>query len=231
VVTATTLYIRKTPGGQQVGSYVQGTKVAILEEKTVNETVWGRTNRGWISLDHVVATVPAPPDEPPCYADPDTYHEISSDRFTVIGDKKTYKYGYLTFSMPASWLAEEMHWEDGSDYNFQDPANHFGLSYSTTEAAHARKWTEEEYLQRFSGPNIEDVKILSCTTDKLSVFSCTKVVYTYTVNGTAYRKTLYHNVITGPGMYEFSFYYPVAESEQFAPVFEDIIASIVLQPY
>ena len=191
----------------------------------------GPNQPGLISLDYVVATVPALPEEPPCNADPNTYHEISSDRFTVNGDKKTYKHGYLTFRMPASWLAKEMHWEDGSDYNFQDPVNHCGLFYSTAEAAHARKWTEEEYLQRFSGPDTEDVKILSCTTERLSAFSCTKVVYTYTVNGTAYMKTLYHNVITGLVMYEFSFYYPVAESERFAPVFEDIIASIVLQPY
>ena len=36
-----------------VGSYTNGNRVTILEKKTVGATVWGRTNRGWISLDYV----------------------------------------------------------------------------------------------------------------------------------------------------------------------------------
>ncbi len=228
VVSATTLNIRSTPGGQQVGGYNQGTTVAILEEKTVNGTVWGRTNRGWISLDYVVALAPKPPEKTLCNAEPYTYHDINSDRFTVNGDKKTYNYGEVTISMPASWLAQEIHGEDGTDYRFKDPVSHYSLSYSTSEA-YFRKWTEEDYLERFGAAD-EDGKILSLTEEKLSGFSCTKVVYTYTHNGTSYIYTLYHNVIVGLIMYEFSFTYPVAESGQFAPVFEDIVASIVLQP-
>ena len=53
-ITATTLNIRETPGtGTIVGLYPKGQKVTILEEKTVNGTTWGRTDRGWISMDHV----------------------------------------------------------------------------------------------------------------------------------------------------------------------------------
>ncbi len=54
-VTASSLNIRKEPGtsGAKVGSYTKGTKVVILETTTVGKTLWGRTDRGWISMDYV----------------------------------------------------------------------------------------------------------------------------------------------------------------------------------
>ena len=52
-VTASSLNIRSTPGGKLVGGYARGTKVVILEQKTVNGTPWGRTDKGWICLTYV----------------------------------------------------------------------------------------------------------------------------------------------------------------------------------
>lgn len=53
-VTASGLNIRKTPAtGTVVGGYKRGDKVTILEQKQVNGTTWGRTDRGWISLSYV----------------------------------------------------------------------------------------------------------------------------------------------------------------------------------
>ena len=53
-VNATTLYIRKEPGtGNTILGYlVNGTKVTILETKTVNGSQWGRISNGWICLDY-----------------------------------------------------------------------------------------------------------------------------------------------------------------------------------
>ena len=50
-VTATNLNIRKEPkiDSESLGGYKQGDKVEILETKDG----WGRTNKGWISLDYV----------------------------------------------------------------------------------------------------------------------------------------------------------------------------------
>ena len=50
-VTATSLYIRKSAdkNSEAVGSYNKGDKVEILEVSGK----WGRTNKGWISLDYV----------------------------------------------------------------------------------------------------------------------------------------------------------------------------------
>ena len=54
-VTAYVLNIRSAAGtaSKIVGGYSQGTKVTILEKTVVNGTVWGRTDRGWISLAYV----------------------------------------------------------------------------------------------------------------------------------------------------------------------------------
>ena len=38
------------------GYYANGTKVTILETKKVGSTTWGRTDKGWISMDYVKVT-------------------------------------------------------------------------------------------------------------------------------------------------------------------------------
>ena len=49
------LNIRKGPGTGYgtVGTYQKGASVEILEQKTSGATVWGRTNKGWISMTYV----------------------------------------------------------------------------------------------------------------------------------------------------------------------------------
>ena len=61
-VTASTLNIRAEAGtnGRWLGYYVRGTKVIILERKTVGTMEWGRTDKGWISLQYVKFEEPAP---------------------------------------------------------------------------------------------------------------------------------------------------------------------------
>ena len=54
-ITATELNIRKdtSTDAERVGLYVKGDEVEILEQKTVDGTTWGRTNKGWISMKYV----------------------------------------------------------------------------------------------------------------------------------------------------------------------------------
>lgn len=63
------------------------------------------------------------------------------------------------------------------------------------------------------------------------MYTSTKVVYSYIDDGIAYIGTRYDNVITGLCMYVFDTVYPATESARLAPIFEEIIDSIVLQPY
>jgi ABC-type sugar transport system ATPase subunit len=54
-VTASSLRIRAGAGTKYdaVGNYLRGTEVVILEQTTVGSQRWGRTDKGWISLDYV----------------------------------------------------------------------------------------------------------------------------------------------------------------------------------
>lgn len=54
-VTTKSLNIRSGPGTKnaKVGTYEKGEVVKILETTTVGSTLWGRTDRGWISMDYV----------------------------------------------------------------------------------------------------------------------------------------------------------------------------------
>lgn len=54
-LTSGRLNIRTGPstGYSVVDSYANGTEVTILEQRTVGTVTWGRTDKGWISLDYV----------------------------------------------------------------------------------------------------------------------------------------------------------------------------------
>ena len=55
VTTADSLNIRKGAGTgyARVGAYPMGSKITILETKMVGASTWGRTDKGWISLNYV----------------------------------------------------------------------------------------------------------------------------------------------------------------------------------
>ncbi len=54
-VTATSLYVRQTPGmtGKIVGRLMNGTRVEVLQTRKVGTMTWGQTSQGWISMDYV----------------------------------------------------------------------------------------------------------------------------------------------------------------------------------
>lgn len=86
-ITASELNIRKEPGTQyqSVGSYVKGDRVEILEFKGD----WGRTDKGWISMDHVELDDPS---QAPQTQEPDDQEITSNGNTTVKG------YGVVTIN-------------------------------------------------------------------------------------------------------------------------------------
>lgn len=54
-ITAGKLNIRKGAGSKydEVGTYVQGDRVEITETKTVDDTLWGYTGKGWVGMGFV----------------------------------------------------------------------------------------------------------------------------------------------------------------------------------
>ncbi len=87
-VTASILNIRTTPGGTYKGYYVRGTKVVILEKKTVDGTPWGRTDKGWICLSYVEMEEP-PATEPPATEPPATEPPVTEPPATQWEGKVT----------------------------------------------------------------------------------------------------------------------------------------------
>ena len=61
-ITATKLHIRNGAGSgnSSVGYYLQGDRVKVYATKTVDGVIWGRTDRGWISLEYVAFNLEAP---------------------------------------------------------------------------------------------------------------------------------------------------------------------------
>jgi len=55
VISRTMLNIRSDAGTNfsRVGSYSPGQKISILEQKTVGGVIWGRTDKGWVSMQYV----------------------------------------------------------------------------------------------------------------------------------------------------------------------------------
>lgn len=83
-VTASKLNIRKGPDDtyETDGAYYQGDRIEILETKTTGDTLWGRTNLGWIGMGFVRmdGTAPDTTDNDP------TAPKVTSDgNYTVLG--------------------------------------------------------------------------------------------------------------------------------------------------
>jgi len=166
--------------------------------------------------------------------DPYPIHEIDDDRITVDGDKKTYTDIGITVSIPVDWTCLEINGEDGSSYFFREPELgdkcEFSFWLFFSELFTYERTTEEEYLKLFSSYDMTDVEIISFTKETLSGYSCTKVVTSYSSEGTEYIRIDYDYVITGVRWYDFSITYPAAEKDTYEPVFESIVNSIELRP-
>ena len=84
-VIAGKLNIRNDAGSQYdaVGSYVKGDRIEILETKTVEDTVWGRTKKGWIGMGYVRMDGVAPEEDPD--AEENNTSIMSDGTYTVLG--------------------------------------------------------------------------------------------------------------------------------------------------
>lgn len=164
--------------------------------------------------------------------EPYTIHEIIDDRITIEGSEKMFCDLGITVSIPSDWLCLEINGEDGSSYFFREPelGDKCQLYFCITGSVYAYQRTEDEYLEYFSSCGETDVKIISLTKEKLSGFECTKVVHSYSYEGTEYIEIHYDNVVTGVRLYDFTITYPASEKETFEPVFASIMDSLELTP-
>ena len=89
-ITASELNIRKGAGStyEAIDAYIFGDRVEILEQKTVDGTTWGRTNKGWISMKYVKLDGAS---ETPVENDKDDDKNSNTE---VVSDGKTKVLGY-----------------------------------------------------------------------------------------------------------------------------------------
>ncbi len=85
-VTAGKLNIRKGPDSKYEtdGAYYNGDRIEILETQTIEGTVWGRTNLGWIGMGYVRMDGTAPQQSEQDNASAAT-KVISNGEYTVLG--------------------------------------------------------------------------------------------------------------------------------------------------
>ena len=83
-VTANKLNIRKGPDSKYEtdGAYYQGDRIEILETQTAGDTIWGRTNLGWIGMGYVRMDGTAPDT---ASSDPTAPKLTSDGNYTVLG--------------------------------------------------------------------------------------------------------------------------------------------------
>lgn len=84
-ITAGKLNIRRGAGSSydEIGTYVQGDRVEITETKTVDDTLWGHTGKGWVGMGYVRMDGTPPQKADGTLADADL---LSSDgKYGVLG--------------------------------------------------------------------------------------------------------------------------------------------------
>lgn len=85
-ITAGKLNIREGAGSEYeaIDAYLEGDRVEILETKIVDDTLWGRTSKGWIGMGYVKldGTAPSGSSEDGNSTSPDI---VSDGAFTVLG--------------------------------------------------------------------------------------------------------------------------------------------------
>ena len=159
-VTAGKLNIREDAGSKfdSVGSYLRGDRIEILETKTVEDTVWGRTSRGWVGMGYVRMDGTAP--EPDPDAESDKTSVMSDGNYTVLG------YGVVDL--------QELNVRRG-------PGTEFGKLGTVTEAVRYAYyqledgwvriedgWVSEEYFY-LEGTEADDAMFGTVTIDNLNI--------------------------------------------------------------
>ena len=84
-ITASKLNIRSGAGSDndEIGTYVKGDRVEIVETKTVGDTLWGHTGRGWVGMGFVRMDSTPPLNEDGTPAEKDLLN--SDGKYGVLG--------------------------------------------------------------------------------------------------------------------------------------------------
>ena len=153
-------------------------------------------------------------------------HEITGAEITTTDTERIINAGSFTVSVPLDWKCFEVNLEDGGALRFLHPTLGEKCEFSiyVTGAEYKTNRTQDEYLRDFRY-EMPDMKIESFTTEKLDGIDCSRMVSTYTDNGTKMVSIDYLEVVRGLRLFDITAVRP-AENEELESVLDDIIKSV-----
>ncbi len=153
-------------------------------------------------------------------------HEIEDAEITTTETERIINAGSFTVSVPLDWECFEVNLEDGGALSFLHPTLGEKCKFViyVTGAEYKTNRTQDEYLRDFKY-GMSDMKIESFTTEKLDGIDCSRMVSTYTKNGTKMVSIDYLEVVRGLSLFNITAVRP-AENEELESVLDDIIKSV-----
>lgn len=153
-------------------------------------------------------------------------HEITGAEITTTDTERIINAGSFTVSVPLDWECFEVNLEDGGALSFLHPTLGEKCKFViyVTGAEYKTNRTQDEYLRDFRY-EMPDMKIESFTTEKLDGIDCSRMVSTYTKNGTKMVSIDYLEVVRGLSLFNITAVRP-AENEELESVLDDIIKSV-----
>ena len=153
-------------------------------------------------------------------------HEITGAEITTTDTERIINAGSFTVSVPLDWECFEVNLEDGGALSFLHPTLGEKCKFViyVTGAEYKTNRTQDEYLRDFKY-GMSDMKIESFTTEKLDGIDCSRMVSTYTKNGTKMVSIDYLEVVRGLSLFNITAVRP-AENEELESVLDDIVKSL-----
>ena len=188
-----------------------------VESNTESKTESSNESKTGINDDIYYKSYPENPYAP---------HEIIYAEITTTDTEKTIKTGFFTINVPLDWKCSEINGEDGSSYHFSHPTlgDNCKVMFHITGSVYKYDRTEEEYREYLSDLG-KGFKITSFTTGKIDSADCTKIVSTYSVDGTKLERIDLDNAVNGASLYDATTIRP-AENEELESVLDNIVKSI-----
>ena len=191
--------------------------VASTESKIESKTGSSNESKTGINDDIYYKSYPENPYAP---------HEITGAEITTTDTERIINAGSFTVSVPLDWKCFEVNLEDGGALRFLHPTLGEKCKFViyVTGAEYKTNRTQDEYLRDFRY-EMPDMKIESFTTEKLDGIDCSRMVSTYTKNGTKMVSIDYLEVVRGLSLFDITAVRP-AENEELESVLDDIIKSV-----
>ena len=191
--------------------------VASTESKIESKTESSNESKTGINDDIYYKSYPENPYAP---------HEITGAEITTTDTERIINAGSFTVSVPLDWKCFEVNLEDGGALSFLHPTLGEKCKFViyVTGAEYKTNRTQDEYLRDFKY-GMSDMKIESFTTEKLDGIDCSRMVSTYTKNGTKMVSIDYLEVVRGLSLFDITAVRP-AENEELESVLDDIIKSV-----